>query len=245
MIVLFDLDGTVLTYDGGQPGPGRTSMGRASRDLYGDDFTVGVRFAGGTDRAIARALLDRAGLPFEESRVQALIDRYLEHLTVVLAERPYKPVGDVAGAVAACTARGARVGIATGNVRRGAAIKLASAGLGEVFDYDRGGYGCDHEVRHAMVQKAIERCGSAEPESIGRRADSTPALSPSESIVVIGDTRQDVEAARHVGAKVVGVAVNEATRTELAEAGADAIVSACGEALVEAIFSVTAASHPR
>jgi phosphoglycolate phosphatase-like HAD superfamily hydrolase len=225
VLVLFDLDGTVLTYDGGQPGPGRTSMGRASRDLYGDDFTVGVRFAGGTDRAIARALLDRAGLPFEESSVQALIDRYLEHLTVVLADRPYKPVGDVAGAVSACTARGARVGIATGNVRRGAAIKLASAGLGEVFDYERGGYGCDHEVRHAVVQKAIERCGS------------------SESIVVIGDTRQDVEAARHVGAKVVGVAVNDETRTELAEAGADAIVSACGEALVDAIFRVTASTR--
>ena len=219
MIVLFDLDGTVLTYDGGQPGPGRTSMGRASRDLYGEDHTVGVRFAGGTDRAIARALLERAGLPFEEPRVEALIDRYLEHLQVVLASRPYQSVGDVAGAVAACSARGAVVGIATGNVRRAAAIKLQSAGLAGVFDYDLGGYGDAHEIRNLMGEKAVERCGPG-------------------PVVVLGDTRQDVEAARHVGGKVVGVAVNEPTRAELLEAGADAIVDSCGPALVEAIFSV-------
>lgn len=223
MIVLFDLDGTVLTYeDRGAPGPGRTSMGRASRDLFGEDHTVGVRFAGGTDRAIARALLQGAGLPFEEERVEALLDKYLEHLTIELARRPYLPVGDVAGAVAACTARGATVGLATGNVRRGAAIKLRSAGLGAVFDLDRGGYGCDHELRHLVVQKAIDRCGGGRP------------------VIVIGDTRQDVEAARAVSAKVVGVAVNAPTRQELEEAGADAIVDACGPTLVEAVFSVAA-----
>jgi phosphoglycolate phosphatase len=222
VIVLFDLDGTVLTYDGGQPGPGRTSMGQASRELYGEDHTVGVRFAGGTDRAIARALLDRAGLPFDEERVEALIDRYLAHLEVELARRPYKPVGDVPGAVDGCTARGAVVGVATGNVRRGAAIKLRSAGLAGVFDLDRGGYGCDHELRSLMVQRAVERCGGAGP------------------VVVIGDTRQDVEAARAVSGKVVGVAWNEPTRQELLDAGADAIVESCGAALVEAIFSVAA-----
>lgn len=220
MIVLFDLDGTVLTYDGGMPGPGRTSMGRASRELYGEDHTVGVRFAGGTDRAIARALLDRAGLAFEEHRVEALIDRYLAHLEVVLAERPYKPVGDVSGAVAGCASRGAVVGIATGNVRRGADIKLRSAGLAGVFDLERGGYGTDHELRNLMVAKAVERCGGRGP------------------IVVVGDTRQDVEAARAVSGKVVGVAVNAATRAELEEAGADAIVDACGPELVEAVFAV-------
>lgn len=222
MIVLFDLDGTVLTYDKSLPGPGRTSLARASRDLYGDDHTVGIRFAGNTDWGIARAILDRAGRPFEPANVEVLLDRYLEHLQVVLAERPYRPVGEVASAVAACTARGACVGIATGNVRRGAAIKLRSAGLGEVFDYERGGYGSDHELRALVVQKAIERCGGGSP------------------VIVVGDTRQDVDAARAVGAKVVGVAVNAPTRQELEEAGADAIVEACGDALVDAIFSVAA-----
>ncbi|MBI2392364.1 MAG: HAD family hydrolase [Deltaproteobacteria bacterium] len=222
MIALFDLDGTVLTFDGAAPGPGRTAMGRASRELYGDDHTQGIRFAGGTDRAIARALLDRAGLPFDEDKVQALIDRYLEHLEVELARRPYRAIGDVAGTVTACTERGARVGLATGNVRRGAAIKLASAGLGDVFDLSRGGYGCDHEVRAEVVRIAIARCGREGP------------------VVVVGDTLQDVAAARAAGAHAVGVAVNQATRDELIAAGADAIVDRCDRALVDALFRVAA-----
>lgn len=219
-VVLFDLDGTVLTFDGGAPGPGRTAMGRASRALYGDDLTSGVRFAGGTDRAIARTLLERANRAVDELAIKQLLDTYLEHLIEVLRDRRYKPVGDVAAAVDACSARGARVGLATGNIRRGAQIKLASAGLSDVFSLDRGGYGCDHELRAEVVRKGIERCGGGAP------------------VVVIGDTKQDVDAARAVGAHVVGVAVNEPTRRELLDAGADAIVDACGSELVEAIFAV-------
>jgi len=225
VIVLFDLDGTVVTFEGDAPGPGRTAMGRASRQLYGADHTEGVRFAGGTDRAIARMLLERANQEVHEANVQLLLDTYVEHLLEVLKTRRYRPIGEVAVAVEVCNARGARVGIATGNTRRGAQIKLTSAGLHEVFSLDRGGYGCDHELRAEVVRKGIERCGVAGP------------------VVVVGDTKQDVYAARAVGAFVVGVALNEPTRRELVEAGADAIVDTCGETLVEAIFKLT--TQPR
>jgi phosphoglycolate phosphatase len=220
VILLFDLDGTVITFDGGNKGPGRTAMGRASSALFGSDHTEGVRFAGGTDRAIARTLLDRAGVEVNEESIQRLLDTYVDHLIEVLRDRNYRAVGDVASAVSACAARGACVGVATGNIRRGAQIKLASAGLGEVFDLSRGGYGCDHELRAEVVRAGIRRCGGG------------------DDVIVIGDTKQDVEAARAVGARCVGVAVNQATRDELSDAGADAIVEACGDALVEAIFTL-------
>ncbi len=220
MILLFDLDGTVLTFDGNAPGPGRTSMGRASVALFGVDHTAGIRFAGGTDHGIARAVLERAGLPFEPANVDRFLDAYVEELARVLENRAYRPVGDVASAVSACAARGACVGLATGNLRRGAQLKLASAGLEGVFDLDRGGYGCDHELRAEVVRAGIRRCGGG--------AD----------VIVIGDTRQDVEAARAVSARCVGVAVNQASRDELAAAGADAIVDACDDTLVEAIFTL-------
>ena len=62
-VVLFDLDGTVLTYEGGAPGPGRTALDAAMRDLYAlEEATKGLRVAGGTDRALARSLLARAGV---------------------------------------------------------------------------------------------------------------------------------------------------------------------------------------
>ncbi|MGZ3420045.1 MAG: HAD family hydrolase [Polyangiales bacterium] len=221
MIVLFDIDGTLLTFDDAPPGPGRTAMGRASRDLYGEDLTAGLRFAGGTDRAIARAMLDKAGVAFSEEAVTALLDRYVGHLEDQLSRRKYRPIGDVAGAVEACAKRGACVGLATGNTRKGAAIKLASAGLGDVFVLDRGGYGCDHELRPEVVRIAIERCGG------------------DIEVVVVGDTEQDVSAARAVLARAVGVGHNAESRAELERAGADAIVSACGDALVDAIFSAS------
>ncbi len=231
VIILFDLDGTVLTFDGGAPGPGRTAMGRASRELFGEDHTEGVRFAGGTDRAIARTLLERGGMKVDEINIARLLDGYLGHLGVELERRRYRAIGDVAAAVSACHARGACVGLATGNTRRGAAMKLASAGLHDVFTYDRGGYGCDHELRPEVVRIAIDRC--------------VAVAARHEPVVVIGDTRQDVEAARATGSLVVGVALNEATRRELEESGADAIVSACSPefetALVEAIFKVASA----
>jgi phosphoglycolate phosphatase len=224
VIVLFDLDGTVVTFEGGAPGPGRTAMARASRALFGEDHTAGVRFAGGTDRAIARTLLERAGAVVDEASVQRLLDRYVEHLVEVLRTRTYRPVGEVQVAVSVCKERGACVGVATGNIRRGAQMKLASAGLHDVFSLDHGGYGCDHELRAEVVRKGIERCGGGGP------------------VVVVGDTKQDVDAARAVGAFVVGVAVNDPTRRELVDAGADAIVDACGHELVDAIFSVASPS---
>lgn len=220
MILLFDLDGTVITFDGEGPGPGRTAMGRASRRLLGADHTQGMRFAGGTDRALARTLMERAAVEVTEGSIARLIDTYLEELVDVLRDRRYRAIGEVASSVSACTARGAVVGVATGNIRRGAKIKLTSAGLADVFDLERGGYGCDHELRAEVVRAGIRRCGGG------------------KDVIVIGDTKQDVDAARAVGARCVGVAVNEPTRNELREAGADVIVDACGEALVDAIFSL-------
>ena len=57
-VVLFDLDGTVLTFEGPSPGPGRTALDRAMHDIYAiEDASKGLRVAGGTDRALARAMI--------------------------------------------------------------------------------------------------------------------------------------------------------------------------------------------
>ncbi len=227
-IVLFDLDGTVVTFSGGNPGPGRVSMRRAMRDLVGaEDATAGVRFAGRTDRSIVRAMLASVG--FEGDVERAITDgiaRYLVHLAEEVVRRPYLPVGDVGGAVEALASSGALVGVGTGNVREGAALKLASAGLLGSFDLALGGYGCDAEERSALLRVGAERCVAA----AGGEA----------TVVVVGDTRLDVEAARAIGARVVGVALDAAAREELEAAGAEAIVDACGAALVEAIRAVAA-----
>jgi phosphoglycolate phosphatase-like HAD superfamily hydrolase len=223
-VVLFDLDGTVLTFEGAPPGPGRTALERAMVELHGvERATEGIRVAGGTDRALARAMLARARIPDDEPAIARILDAYVSHLEVVLQSRRYRPIGDVGGAVEALRRQGAVVGAATGNLRASARLKLGSAGLAAVFDLALGAYGDDAEPRADIVRMAAERCH--------------PRAHAQTNLVVVGDTRHDVEAGRAAGARVVGVATDEESRAELAAAGADAIVSACGEELVRAVMA--------
>jgi phosphoglycolate phosphatase-like HAD superfamily hydrolase len=222
-IVLFDLDGTVLTFEGAAPGPGRTALERATQELCAlERATEGLRVAGGTDRALARAMLRRAGMAEDDAAIDALLDAYARHLELILRMRRYLPIGEVARVVEALRARAATVGIATGNTRRGARLKLASAGLEASFDLARGAYGCEAEPRADIVRLAAERCGAG---------------TGGAAVVVVGDTDRDVLAARAIGARVVGVATNEASWAELTAAGADAIVATCGDDLVAAILN--------
>jgi phosphoglycolate phosphatase-like HAD superfamily hydrolase len=192
------------------------------RDLHGlERATDGLVVAGGTDRALARAMLVRAGLPDDDAAIARVLDAYVDHLRDILQTRRYRPLGDVPFAVAALRARGAVVGAATGNTRAGARLKLASAGLVSVFDLTYGAYGDDAEPRTEIVRIAAARCGA--------NADAR--------VVVVGDTERDVHAGRAIGARVVGVAAGDRARAELQAAGADAIVGECGAELVEAVLA--------
>jgi phosphoglycolate phosphatase len=225
-VVLFDLDGTALTFEGASPGPGRTALDRAMHEVHGvEGASQGLRFAGGTDRGLVRSMLRRMNAADDGDAIDRVLASYLVHLEAVLLARRYRPVGEVERAVEALKARGAVVGVATGNVRAGARLKLASAGLTPTFDLALGGYGCDAEPRAEIVRIAARRCAGAGPGGPGAR-----------SLVVVGDTEHDVRAGRAVGARVIGVAIGEEARAELAAAGADAVVDACGDDLVRAIL---------
>jgi phosphoglycolate phosphatase-like HAD superfamily hydrolase len=231
-VVLFDLDGTVLTFEGSPPGPGRTALERAMVELYGvERATEGIRVAGGTDRALARAMLARAGIADDDSTIARLLHAYVSNLEVILQTRRYHPIGDVLGAVEALRSRGAVVGAATGNLREGARLKLGSAGLAAAFDLRLGAYGDDAEPREDIVRLAARRC-----HAVADAARSGSGPRPTNPVVVVGDTRHDVEAGRAAGARVVGVATDEESYAELTAAGADAIVRECGEELVSAVM---------
>lgn len=221
-VVLFDLDGTVLTFEGAPPGPGRVALGRAMQELHGTErATDGLRLAGGTDRALARTMLSRAGVAQDDAAIAKVLSSYVAHLGRVLRDRRYRPIGAVSRVVAELRNRGAMVGLATGNVREGARLKLSSAGLESTFDLSFGGFGGDAELRSDIVRIAAGRC----------------AVDGTAKLVVVGDTEHDVRAGRAVGARVVGVAMDEPARAELAAAGADAIVGACGDELLAAVLA--------
>jgi phosphoglycolate phosphatase-like HAD superfamily hydrolase len=108
------------------------------------------------------------------------------------------------------------VGLGTGNVKRGAIAKLARGGIHEQFAF--GGFGCDAEDRTALLRAGAARGA----ESLGTHLDGC-------AVVVIGDTPKDVEAARGIGARCVGVGTGSYTPADLLACGADVAFATLAE----------------
>ncbi|OGO51362.1 MAG: hypothetical protein A2148_10680 [Chloroflexi bacterium RBG_16_68_14] len=224
-MILFDVDQTLL-YSGGA---GSLAMRRAFHQLYGiDDAFRRVEYSGRTDIAILRDAMRQSGLlaspeaasdgrrasrladfPSELARFQETYYRYLEStLREVDGGRTMPGVPEL---LAALSARdGARQGLATGNFRRAAFMKLRHFGLdGYLAD---GGFGDDAEDRGELVAIAIRRLAD------GAKVD--PA-----SVWVVGDTMLDIEAARANGARVLAVATGSTPAEALRTAGADLVLA--------------------
>ncbi len=166
-----------------------TALGRAA---HGASFS----FAGMTDRMIVRKALEEAGVEVTEATINATIARYLERLTAEVAAETveYLVHAGIMEALDAVAAVGrSAVGLGTGNVERGARIKLSRVSLNERFDF--GGFGCDAEDRSELIRIGAER-GAAR---LGQTREAC-------RVVVIGDTPRDIAAARAIGAEVIAVA---------------------------------------
>lgn len=212
--LLFDLDGT-LTRSGGA---GSRALGKA---LHTSPQAVAelrkMRLDGMTDRAIARALLAAGGdqaIPIEhrmrtvaEPEIDAVLERYLVALAVECRQKVYVAERGIPELIASLRSRDdVLLGLCTGNVARGAELKLTSAGLWGAFRF--GGYGSDAEPRPDVVRAAWKRA---------RDLGATEGL-------VIGDTPRDVLAAHEAGLPACGVATGRWTVQQLAEHGAEVLV---------------------
>src|SRR2546428_2994492 len=150
-LVLFDIDGTLLWTDGA----GRRAIQRALVDEAGTAGPIeSYRFDGKTDPQIVRDLLSLAGHSGAENPtvIQAVCRRYVDHLRTEL-ERPTQAtrlmvgIADLLAALEPHEAhRRAVVGLLTGNVAPGAALKLRSAGP-DPARFRVGAYGSDPPPR--------------------------------------------------------------------------------------------------
>ncbi|MBL9174010.1 MAG: haloacid dehalogenase-like hydrolase [Verrucomicrobiales bacterium] len=202
-LVLFDIDGTLIRTGGA----GVKAFGRAARLLYGvEDPTRGIRFHGRTDRSIVREFLTTHGF----SSTDPDCERFLDAYGFLLDEEMRHHAGEICPGVGELI-EGLRgwgdapvLGLLTGNIRLGAGLKLRPHGLAESFVL--GAFGDDHHDRNELARIALDR-GSA---FLGRPIAG-------ESVVVIGDTRADIECARAIGARCVAVATGGETLPELLE----------------------------
>lgn len=205
-LLLFDIDGTLITSGGAGE--------RALRDAMASRFGVeedlkGIILAGATDAKIAIALLEKHNLEPSLANVAALLDEYLGHLESRMPRHNGRVLPGMTDLLEALTKRPEAVlALLTGNVARGAQIKLTHYGVWHHFEF--GAFADDHPDRNELGKfaraRALERHGIE--------------FSP-EKIFVIGDTPRDIECGRAIGAKTVAIATGHYSFDELASHAPD------------------------
>jgi phosphoglycolate phosphatase len=212
-LVLFDIDGTILL----TAGAGRRAIVAAlGEELPYSEAFERVRFDGKTDPQIVVELLEAAGErgPHAEERIAAVCRRYVSHLAREL-ERPTTRTTLMPG-VAALLERleredGIVVGLLTGNIADGAALKLRSGGI-DPTRFRVGAFGSDSAHRPEL------------PAIAARRATPFFGRVPSGSeVVIIGDTPADVHCGQGIAARAIAVATGGYTVADLEACGAHAV----------------------
>ena len=211
-LVLFDVDGTLVNVYGA----GRKALEEAYLDVFGRDDAAAhldpVWFAGKTDLYIFRQVAISAGIPsWHYERLYADLESvYLDKLRATVSCHPEKRLLPGIEPILCSLSRqdGVAVGLMTGNLEKGARIKLDPWNLNVYFP--SGGFGSDALERSDIGRIALER--------FERRLGMTI---PPDRVLVVGDTVHDISAARACGFAVLAVSTGWTDRSELQAAHPD------------------------
>ena len=208
-LILFDIDGTLLDIHGA----GRVAFQSYLLDVFGmEDDIAYISFAGATDRIVLDLVMARWERTPGEHEVATFFEQLPLHLeqTILEKEHTLHPgVGDILDHLH--TRDDIQLGLVTGNIRSCAFIKLKCVGLESYFS--EGGFGDDHADRSVLARLAVERI-----------LDRLGSENEFSDITLVGDARTDMEAARAIGARAVGVLTGQFNRDELTSAGADFVL---------------------
>ncbi len=208
-LILFDIDGTLA-----EGGPAKGAFHAAMMATFGTAGAIeSYSFSGKTDPQIARELLVASG--FDDNEIDAgfpgLWEGYVEELERRIAANPMRLLPGVKKLIEALDAEvEVALGLVTGNIARGARLKLGSVGLDGRFHV--GGYGSDHEEREYLPGIALSRAA----ETWGVRFEA-------DCVFVVGDTPRDVQCGKHHRTRTVAVATGHFDEEQLEAAGADVV----------------------
>ena len=203
-VCLFDIDGTLIA----SGGAGKAALEAGLAEEFGVPLQLDkLQLSGRTDRSILVDLLRHHALDDTPEHYARLRDAYLRSLPRFLHAGRILP--GIAALLSHLEERDdVAVGLLTGNVRAGAAVKLGFFGLAEHFAF--GGYGDLHLDRDDVAREALDEVRNRLNGSIRE-----------ENIWVIGDTPLDVRCARAIGARAVAVATGWHSAEELAASHPD------------------------
>ncbi len=210
---LFDIDGTLLiTRDGVH----RNALHRAMREAYGVDTTIdGIAYHGKTDLGILRAALERVGIAGD--RFSATLPAALEIVCREVSANSNRITPTLCSAIPEVLVElkdaGKLLGLASGNLESVGWLKVEAAGLREFFSF-----GCFSDLYENRAD--IFRQGVSE---VKRR------LGESAQVCFIGDTPEDIKAARLANSQIVAVCTGIFKADELTSLEPDVCVASCAE----------------
>lgn len=209
-LILFDIDGTILSAQGAP----RRAFTRAMESVYGTAGPIdGHAFDGKTDPQIARELLRLDGLSDTEidAGLSGLWEVYVRELDreFAIPGHETKVYPGVRALLDELERRNSEhlLGLLTGNIKDGAARKLASAGIGS--DFRVGAFGSDCERRDGLPEVAVARA-----------RDLTGIHFRERDVVIIGDTPADVSCGQSLDVRTVAVATGHYSAAALRDTGA-------------------------
>lgn len=222
--ILFDKDGTLIDFEAtfapacvrvitdlstGDAGRAIAMARAVGFDLGDASFAPDSIIIGGSTRDMAEAwsplMASPPGADFE-TRIDGLFQTYTRETA--------SPFPGVATVLAELVERGYRLGVATNDAEANAHAHVEAANLSRLLDFVAG-YDSGHGPKPGpgMVQAFARHCGCE-----------------TASVIMVGDSRHDMEAAHAAGAIAVGVTTGPATAYELAP-HADVVISGLHELL--------------
>lgn len=208
-LLLFDIDGTLMSAGGA----GTRSLNKAFEKVLGiKDAFKNFEMAGKTDILIVKEGLKRWNIEPNASLIVELIENYLAFLRIEINNNSKHLKPGVLEFIQLNREKfNYPMGLLTGNLERGARIKLEPFDLNTFFPF--GAFGSDHEDRNHLLPIAIDRFFFKFQRKI-----------EFHQCIVIGDTPRDVACAKPYGARVVAVATGPYSKTDLEKTDADVVV---------------------
>lgn len=200
ILLLWDIDGTLIA----SGGAGMRALTVALKNVFGVDGSLDdIDFAGRTDRWIMRGVFRKFGIPVTEENFARYFEGYVAALPAELANPHARVLPGVPEVLRAAAAHGhIAQGLLTGNMRRGAQVKLAHHGLWEHFPF--GAFADDSELRNDLGPHAVRRAQEH------HRVEFAAA-----NVWVIGDTPHDIACGKVIGARTLALATGGYSLDEL------------------------------
>jgi len=194
LLLLWDIDGTLISSGGAE----MRALQHGLDNAFGiNGLLDDIEFAGRTDRWIMRQIFGKFGLQPTEENFLRYTEAYLAALPAAMAGGSARVLPGARELVLAAAGRPqVAQGLLTGNLRRGAQVKLGFHGLWDPFAF--GAFGDDSELRNELGPHALVRARERHGVEFAAR-----------QVWVIGDTPHDIACAKAIGANSLALATGQ------------------------------------